>query len=66
LRYLSAANIQAMDLKTVPPQQTDADARVNACPTLRQSTAQSPAPAHGEKPDLELHVFQSACASCHA
>ncbi|TDK35573.1 c-type cytochrome [Rhizobium deserti] len=69
LRHLTEQDIRSMAvyLKTIPPQPTDAAAKVDPNPPL-MAASQAYAPAAQETADrsLGLTIFESACASCHA
>ena len=68
LRYLTADDIHAMVayLRTVPPQRSgDAPPVTPDPPAVKAASAYAPAPDEARGQTLGLHVFQSACASCH-
>ncbi|MCW4116085.1 cytochrome c [Aurantimonas sp. MSK8Z-1] len=69
LRHMSREDLHAMAvyLKSVPPQASEVDAKVDPHPPgLDGATRYSPPPGElGENEALGLRVFQGACASCH-
>lgn len=69
LRHLTEQDIRAMAtyLKTIPPQPGDTEARIDPKPPLMTASANyAPAVDKAGEESLGRHVFENACASCHA
>lgn len=68
LRYLDHKDIESMVayLRTIPPQSDGELSAVNLDPSaVKVSSAYSAAPQENAANGLGLHMYESACASCH-
>jgi mono/diheme cytochrome c family protein len=69
LRHLTEQDVRAMAvyLKTIPPQPGDPEAKIETKPPLMAASDDyAPPPDEVAADSLGRHVFENACASCHA